>query len=120
MGWFMDLLQGVPLNAVLKERVALAEQKFNDLEERNKQLQEQVVALTAENASLKNKLEQAPVAAVPPKETPEVFGGLYYFGGDHTHPFCPKCYEREGKKHHMARTGSLGSRCTVCGNVVYR
>jgi hypothetical protein len=119
MGWLTDLVQGVPVNAVLRERLALAEQRFKDLESENAKLKGQLAALTAEHEVLKKKVEHVPVAVVPPAETPDVHGGLYYFDGNRNDAYCPRCYEREAKKHHMAAAGSIGFVCTVCGNIVY-
>src|SRR5438874_1465726 len=64
MGWLMEMLQGIPLNAVLRERVTLAEQKYKDLESENKKLKEQVETLASELASLRGQVEAAPVASV--------------------------------------------------------
>jgi len=100
--------------------MAHAEQKFKEMETENKRLKDEVAALTEENKALKGKIEQAPVAVAPPKEKPEIMHGLYYFGGDKTTPHCPRCYERDGKKHVMASIRHLGSKCTVCGNHIPR
>jgi hypothetical protein len=123
MSWLTglsDALQGIPLNAVLRVRVALAEQRFKALEDENTALEAQVAALTAENEALRQKVEQAPVAAIPTKEPPEILYGLYYFGGDTSKLYCPRCYETHGKKHIMADVRHLGHKCTVCGNFIPR
>jgi hypothetical protein len=95
MGWLSELLQGIPLNAVLKERVALAEQKFKDTEAENKQLKEKVATLTTEIEELKRRITKAPVAIEAPKETPTLKDGLYYKGDDG--PFCTGCYDSATK-----------------------
>src|SRR5262249_10309329 len=120
MGWLTDLLQGLPVNPVLRERLALAEQKFKDMEAENKRLKEEVATLAEENEGLKQQIERAPVASAPPKETPRIMYGLYSLGGDMSTPYCPRCYERQGKKHVMAGVSHLGHKCTVCGNIIYR
>jgi hypothetical protein len=114
MSWLTDLLQGIQLNPVLRERLALAEQKFKDIETENKHLTEKVAAITKENETLRQQIEQAPVAGVPPKEKPQIWNGLYYFGGDVSVMYCPRCYERENKKHVMAEERGVGHICTVC------
>jgi hypothetical protein len=108
------------LNPVLRERVALAEQKVKDLESEKKRLREENEALTGENKTLKRKIAEAPLAVEPPKEKPEIRNGLYYFGGDMSTPHCPRCYETQGKKHVMANVRHMGHKCTVCENVIYR
>src|SRR5262245_12012586 len=98
MSLWSDVLQAIPLNAVLQERVKLAEQKYKDMEDENKKLKEQVAVLVAENAALKKQVVDAPVAAVSAREEPQIMWGCYYFGGDTSKLYCPRCYEREGKK----------------------
>jgi hypothetical protein len=118
MGWLNDWLQGIPRNAVLKERIAFEEKTFKDMKAENKQLKEAVATLTAENEELKRQIADAPVATATaqPQEKPKIVNGLYYFDGDMSTAYCPRCYEREGKKHVMASMRHLGSRCTACGN----
>jgi hypothetical protein len=88
MSWWTDLLQGIPLNAVLKERLALAEQKFNALEKENKELRGQVEALTAENASLKEERDSLRTE----EEFVERRGVAWKKEPDgHYLPCCPKC-----------------------------
>src|SRR5687767_12006838 len=103
MGWFNDLLQGIPLNAVLKERVALAEQKFKDMEQEKKRLEEKVAARESENADLKQRLSAS--AAHSAAEKPKVKWGCYVFEGD-TNLYCPACYDTKGKKHLTTRASS--------------
>jgi hypothetical protein len=56
MGWLDDVLQGIPLNSVLRERISLAEEKFRSLELENEKLKQQNAVLTAENISLNERL----------------------------------------------------------------
>ena|ERR1700722_4441811 len=119
MAWLSDLLQGIPLNAVLKERIAYEEKRFKDLETENKRLKEQVSALTEENDGLKKMIEQVPVAVAPPKELPEIMYSSYYFNGDNTKLYCAGCYDSLGKKHLMARMPGMGFKCTVCKNFIH-
>jgi hypothetical protein len=118
MGWLTDLLQGIPLNAVLREKLNTAEKKFTDLEEENNRLNERVAALTKENEELKRQIANAPVAGVPPSEKPENRNGLYYFPGEPNTPYCPLCYETKGKKHVMSKFSGIGYICTVCYKVI--
>ncbi len=114
-----EAFENVALSAVLRERLALAADRFKDLEAENTRLKEQVRALTTENEALKKQIKEIPVATAPPQEQPAESGGIYYFGRDHNKPVCPKCWEEKQKKHPMARVGSLAMKCSVCGNVVY-
>lgn len=56
MGAIQDLLQEVPLSAVLKERVALAEQKYEGAMRENANLKQRVRALEEENAALRAQI----------------------------------------------------------------
>lgn len=58
MGSIQDLLQEVPLAAVLRERVALADQKYEAALRDVEQLQRRVAALEKENAELKAQIPQ--------------------------------------------------------------
>lgn len=49
MGFITDLLKDIPLSAVLKERLAIAEKEMSSL-------RDQIVNLTTENASLRQKI----------------------------------------------------------------
>lgn len=118
MGMIDDFLQGIPLNAVLRERLALAEQKYKDMETENKELKQRVASLTTEVATLAEKIAKAPVASEQPKEKPEVINGVYYFDGDKSTPYCPRCYANEGKKHAMSRIEDVGKKCPICGCTV--
>lgn len=117
LSWLTDFVQAVPLNSVLREQKALAEQKSKQFESENTSLKERVAALTAENAELKRRVEQAPVAAAPPLEQPEMHFGCYIFDGDRSKMYCPKCYETEGKKHLTTFEQGVGWRCVVCEKV---
>jgi hypothetical protein len=117
MSWMTDILQGIPVNAVLKERLALAEQKFKDLEAGNKSLQDQVVAIKTENSALKEQLAQI---ALKESDKPELMYGCYYFGGDNTKLYCVACYETKCKRYPVAKVHGLGHKCTVCGSFVHR
>lgn len=56
MGAIQDLLQEVPLSAVLKERVALAEQKYEIVLRENAELKEQLRVLRSESATIRGLL----------------------------------------------------------------
>lgn len=67
MGFIEDMLKEVPLSAVLKERVALAEQRYAHVMSENLELKKRVEALERQNAELK---AQVPVAKQ--SQTPQV------------------------------------------------
>jgi hypothetical protein len=112
--WLTDILKEIPLSAVLKERVALAEQKFKDIEAANQKLRDQVATLTTENESLKRDLEAKIAAeqAAAAKRPTRVYG-CYQFEGE-SGLFCPGCYDSKGKKHTATRLDSKHYQCTVC------
>jgi hypothetical protein len=120
MGWLTDLLQGIPLNPTLRERVELAEQKSLMMEAENKRLQSQVEALTILNDRLTKQVAEHDAAQVRETEQKGVMYGCYYFGGDRSKLYCIKCYETLNKKYPMAAAGRLGHQCTVCGNQIPR
>ncbi len=53
MGWITDLLQELPLSAVQRERLSLAEQKYALLETANADLKSKYAVLESENNALK-------------------------------------------------------------------
>jgi hypothetical protein len=66
MGWLQDMLKEVPLSAVLKERVALAEdeskrdkQRIETLESEIKNLRERIAASERENENLRAKVPKS-------------------------------------------------------------
>jgi hypothetical protein len=91
-----------------------------DLQSKMLDLKQEVNSLREENEELKKKIKDAPMAAAHPKETPEVMYGCYYFGGDSSKLYCPRCYETQGKKHIMASHHHMGFKCTVCSNFIPR
>jgi hypothetical protein len=113
MSWLSDLLQGIPLNAVLKERVALAEQKFKDIEAENRALKERIAVLIAENDTLKRELEGKQAAEMAAAKRPTIKWGCYQFDGEQG-LYCPACYDTKGKKHLTTRINSNLRRCSVC------
>jgi DNA-binding transcriptional ArsR family regulator len=56
MGWIEDLLKEVPLSAVLKERVELADQKYEAAMRENEALKRRLTNLEKENAELRARL----------------------------------------------------------------
>lgn len=60
MGLLQDLLKEVPLSAVLKERVALAEQKFDQVDKENQRLRQRVANLEKEVSDLHAQLPCEP------------------------------------------------------------
>lgn len=112
MSWFTDLLQGIPVNAVLKERLALAEQKFKDLESENKTLKEQVAQLQQANKSLQDKIDAHAANEQAAEKKPNLVRDLYQFDGDEG-LFCTFCYDSQGKK---VRTTALLGKVRKCPN----
>jgi len=56
MGWIKDALSEVPLSAVLKERVELADQKYEQAEREAEGLRKKIAALETENNELREKV----------------------------------------------------------------
>jgi len=81
MGAIQDLLQEVPLSAVLKERVALAEQKYEAAVRENTELKQRLVALQAENESLRAQIPKSPAGSLD-GDTARVLAYLFHAEGD--------------------------------------
>jgi hypothetical protein len=86
VGFITDILKEIPTSGVLKERVALAEQKYELLERENDVLKQ-------ENARLKSELE-ALRRKVPSTQFVEARGVLFKVkphGGYEPDAYCPDC-----------------------------
>ena len=88
MSFFGDLLQGVPVNSVLRERMQLAEQKLETLDDEAQRLRDQVGALRIENADLKKQVGELQIE----HNFLTLRGVLWKKEEDgHYLPYCPKC-----------------------------
>jgi hypothetical protein len=76
MGLVQDLLEQVPLAAVLRERVALADQKYEAAIRESEQLKRRVEALERENAELRTQIPQAKEVALS-NDTKRVLAHLF-------------------------------------------
>lgn len=63
MSWLSDLIKDIPVSAVLKERLALAEDKFNKITDENGELRERVAELEAEVTDLRARIPAEPKQA---------------------------------------------------------
>jgi len=81
MGAIQNLLQEVPLSAVLMERVALAEQKYEGAMRENAELKQRLRALEDENAALRT-LTPTPRHDDLDQETARVLAHLFSAEGD--------------------------------------
>ena len=90
MAWVADLLQGVPLSSVLKERVALAEDRARAIEEENRQLRDEVTAWKTKCEQLQRQLRSEAAAEACVKS-----GGVLWKkeadGQFEPAPYCPNC-----------------------------
>jgi hypothetical protein len=88
MGAIQDLLQEVPLSAVLRERVHLAEERHEAALRENAKLQARVSELEAENESLRARLPPLTALSQPAlgKDTVEILVSLFTASdSDETH-----------------------------------
>lgn len=86
MGLLTDILKEIPTSGVLKERVALAEQKYELLEQQSENLKLENARLKAENAALRK--------AAPSSEFVEARGVLFKRKADGSFEpdaYCPDC-----------------------------
>lgn len=58
MGWITDLVKEYPALAVAKERLALAQEKYDAISKENEQLRAKVKDLEKENEQLKTRLDE--------------------------------------------------------------
>ena len=65
MGSIQDLLQEVPLAAVLRERVTLADQRYETALRENEELKQKITRLERENAELRTQVRQTKEATLP-------------------------------------------------------
>lgn len=85
-----DILQGIPVNAVLRERIELAAERLKAAEEKNVELQKKVTALEKDNRKLKNQVSEKAKL----NEFIEHRGALFKrkgANGYHNAVFCRKC-----------------------------
>lgn len=90
-----------------------------DLQGKLLDLKEEIVELREENARLAQQVKQAPVAALPAKDTVTLRGGLYYKADDG--PFCTACYDTGEKfirvtnaTRDEAKLIGIRHKCPVC------
>jgi DNA-binding MarR family transcriptional regulator len=81
MGWVMEMLQQVPLSAVLKERVQLIQEKCDKLSSENDALKQKVSALEREMSLLIAQLPNKPDGSLDP-DTARVLVHLFRAEGD--------------------------------------
>jgi hypothetical protein len=81
MGAIQDLLQEVPLSAVLKERVALAEQKYEGAMRESADLKQRVNVLEQENAALRAQIPKRHDGSLD-EDTARVLAHLFRAEGD--------------------------------------
>lgn len=65
------------------------------------ELKLQLAELMTENANLKQQVK------AKAESTPLEFRSGYYFRGEDPHPFCPGCYDGEGKEIRLAKAGDF-------------
>ena len=58
MGWITDLVKEYPALAVAKERLALAQEKYDAISNENEQLKAKIQELEGENKQLKTRLDE--------------------------------------------------------------
>lgn len=58
MGWLEDLLKEVPLSSVLRERIALAEEKYERATRENENLKQRLTVLENENLKLRTQIQR--------------------------------------------------------------
>src|SRR5689334_7102515 len=116
MSFWTDVMQGIPINAVLKERLALAEQKFKDIEAENKGLQQQVATLRQQNEQLSARVHAYEANETAAESKPNLERDFYRFEGD-PGLFCTTCYDMHAKK--VCTTVVLAGvrTCPVCKTV---
>ena len=106
MGWFSDLLKEYPALEVARERIALLEAKFANLETENATLREEVASLQRENKTLKRQL--------PTEDFVEARGALFNCRPDGSFEpiaYCPDCKRALAP---FPMPGTFGPICSKC------
>lgn len=89
MAW-IDWLKDVPISEVVKQRLALKEEQFDELKQKNEEFVKRIGILEAENTELKKKLKTQ-----DKRERFVDFRGVLWKrklgGGFECIPFCPSC-----------------------------
>ena len=92
MGFLSDLLSGLPVNTVLRERLALLENELKNCAEEKFELEKELAEALAELAKTKRQLHAEREAAA--QEMTEEMGALFKRrpgGGYFDVVFCPRC-----------------------------
>ena len=90
MSWLTDLLQGIPINPVLREKLALAESRIKLTENENASLKADNDRLRIENKALKSQVE-ASALSLEDTEERGVLWKKRMNGSFHPQPYCPLC-----------------------------
>lgn len=114
MSLLSEILQGIPLNAVLKEKVELIQRQYADLELENQRLRDQISALKIENKDLKCEISQLKSQEM---RKPTIKWGCYKFEGEEG-LFCVKCFETQKRKSPTSHVNSSTRRCLVCEAII--
>jgi len=107
MGFIDNLISGIPINPVLRERLLLVEEKYKLLEKEKVELQEKVTGLEQHLAECIQQLS----AYVGQEEFIEHRGALFKrspSGGYVNSVYCPKCHNSVGSH------GDLPFYCIPC------
>jgi len=106
--------------AILRERIALANDKYSALQAENSSLKSQNAILKSENEALKldnKKLQeqrQDEIHGTKPQEWKMIYGCLK-FDGDDKALYCPACFLDRGKKIPTSRNAGGRFRfCSAC------
>jgi hypothetical protein len=77
MGLLQDLLKEVPLSSVLRERVALAEEKYEHASREVKTYKQRIAALERKNETLRVQISSNPTANALSSDTARVLVHLF-------------------------------------------
>ena len=111
MGWIFDLLKDIPLTPILKERLALAEDRVKNLEEENKKLKDENKILSNTNKELQEKIKSQDVTASFVEDSGVLFK-LKSDGNSEQYAYCPIC--KQAMSEFPPRSGEMlvCARCT--------
>ena len=122
MGWLQDLLKEIPLSSVLKERVALAEDKYQRLSEENDSLKHRVADIERQNAELRAQIPAQPDGALG-ADTTRILVDLFKAEARHDHDVGALAnhlgMERGVAQYHLDQLKNSGLAAMTGGNYLH-
>jgi len=123
MGLLQDLLKEVPLSSVLRERVALAEEKYERASREAETYKQRIAALERENETVRVQISFKPVVNALSSDTARVLVHLFRAKDMYARDVGAMAeklrFERNILQHHLDRLQVTGLAETTGGNYLH-